>query len=170
MFEIKAAAKNQKVFDLIERLVSLVREGINDAVEDYGDHIIQEWRDYSDRSAVPGEFSLFWKRKKEAFGLFTDDFQRLGEGDSRSYYRNLTFKKIGQDTYFVGVLDSEPAYKIKFLENGRYEVKAANYSLADVAEQLEKTHHLWKQLRNDNMGWLRDRLVKHIIAKFVYEL
>lgn len=153
------------ILSKLSDIVKDVRSAVEEAIEETGKHIIEEWQAASDSSSVPGDFSESFKRKKAHFNLHTEDFQRLGKSDARSYYNNLEVERFG-DSWFVGIKSSKPAYTIKYLPNNQFEVVSTTYSLADVAEKLEMAHPLWKLLAQQGTEWLSDRAVMKLTEKF----
>jgi len=155
-----------KILDLI---LITVEKGVSEAVDIYSKRVIGNWRALSDSSAFPNgpTGTASWRRTKEKYGLHTEDLQRLGRSDSRSYYQNIYFRPLMSGKgWFVGVLDTTPAYNIKFKKDGQFELETANYSLADVAETLEEKYPVWKMLYFENMTFLVDTLAQQIFHQF----
>lgn len=168
-FETKIDQASLQIVNALKNIAKLVKESVELAVEDTGKHIINEWKQASDSSSVPGNFSEAYKNKKERFGLHREDFQRLGKSDFRSYYNSIDVIRFG-DSWFIGISDSKPAYEIKYLPNNKFEVKSASYSLADVAEKLEQKHPLWQKLASENTSWLSNKIITRLqekLSKFI---
>lgn len=146
-----------------------VKKGISNAAEIYGRKIIKQWQNASDSNSVPNSptASPSYKKWKQSVGLNTEDLQRLGRGDSRSYYRNIIFRPLySGDGWFVGVLDTTPAFVVSAGGDGKYKVESAPYSLAEVAENLEERFPLWQRLYTSNMSYFRNEIASQIGLEF----
>ena len=91
--------------------------------------------------SVPGTFSENWKAQKAKLGLRTEPFQRLGPGNSRSYYDNITWKRAGRGKgrlWFVGLPRGKAAYNVGKAKNGKLKIRRdKDRALWDTVAEME---------------------------------
>jgi len=121
------------------QVVATVYEAAQKAALKEAKDIREEWRRRSTKNQVPGTFSDKWKKYKSSLGLRTEDLQRFGRGDSRSYYENIRIAELKpRGGALVGVFQGTPAYDIR----GR----RTSGSLEEIAKTLESDHPLWRDI------------------------
>ena len=147
--------------ELFTNVVQKVVDAVDKALEKYTGDIVIKWQDMSDRSQVPGTFSTAWKDKKASLGFKREDLQRLGKGDNRSYYENITSKRFRSGRgWFVGVLKGTKAYTF-----GKRKpiVKNTKYSLAYIAKRLEEHKPIWRELHKRSPQMIFNHLHRELI-------
>ena len=149
---------------LFDNILEKVNKVVDDTLDDYVKTAVRQWRTASSRSQVPGSFSGKWKTRKAELGFRTEDLQRLGKTDSRSYYRNIVGRRFQSGRgWFIGVLTGTPAYVLSAEDKI---VRNTKYDLSWVAERLEEHFPIWKEIHSKAPKIIRRRLRKNLIEMF----